>query len=172
MTMGPALRKVALTAHVISSVGWMGSVGAFLSLAIAGLLSENTTVVRSSYIAMELIGRYIIVPLSFATLATGLIQSLGTAWGLFRHYWVLFKLLIAVLATGLLLLHMEPVAMVSRAALMSALSGNELRPVRIQLLADAAAAILILVVATVLSIYKPRGVTAYGWRKIAGAQND
>ena len=46
------------------------------------------------------------MPLCFASLFSGLVQSLGTEWGLFRHYWVLFKLLINVLPTALLLLHM------------------------------------------------------------------
>lgn len=135
MIMRPALRKLALTAHVMSSVGWMGSVCAFLSLAMAGLVSDDTTVVRSAYVTMESIGWYVIVPFSFASLTTGLIQSLGTVWGLFRHYWVLFKLLIAVLATGLLLLHITPVGLVSRAAMMTRLSENDLRPIRIQLAA-------------------------------------
>ena len=32
-------------------------------------------------------------------------------------------------------------------------------------MADASAAVLALLVATTLSVYKPRGVTPYGWRK-------
>lgn len=131
----------------------------FLSLAIPGLVSENTTVVRSSYVAMELLGRYVIVPLSFAALTTGVVQSLGTVWGLFRHYWVVFKLLIALAATGLLLLHMQPVGYVARVAATRVLSSGDVRQVRIQLIAAAAAALLVLLIATVLSIYKPKGFT-------------
>jgi hypothetical protein len=33
------------------------------------------------------------------------------------------------------------------------------------MLAAAGAALLVLLVATVVSIYKPRGLTQYGWRK-------
>jgi hypothetical protein len=62
---------------------------AFLVLGVAGLKSRDVEIVRSSYIAMNLIGRYAIVPLSFAALLTGVIQSLGTPWGLFRYYWAL-----------------------------------------------------------------------------------
>ena len=36
--MTPGLRKFALTTHVTSSVGWLGAVGAFLALAIAGVV--------------------------------------------------------------------------------------------------------------------------------------
>ena len=83
------LRKFVRTAHVIFTVGWLGTVAAFLALAIAGLTSQNVEMVRAAYLAMELITRFVIVPLSFAPLLTGPILSLGTSWGLFRHYWIL-----------------------------------------------------------------------------------
>ncbi len=88
--MRPGLRKLTLTAHVVSSVGWLGAVVAYLALSIAGLTSADPQRIRAAYIAMELVGWWGIVPLSTSSLLTGLLQSLGTAWGLFRHYWVLF----------------------------------------------------------------------------------
>src|SRR5437773_12434586 len=106
MTMAPSLRKFALTAHVTSSVGLLGSIAAFLALAIAGLTSQDAQIVRAAYLAMDLTGWFVIVPLSFASLLTGLIQALGTKWGLFRHYWVLAKLLINVFANIVLLMYM------------------------------------------------------------------
>jgi hypothetical protein len=45
--------------------------------------------------------------LSLASLLTGLVCSLGSVWGLFRHYWVLFKLVINVVATSVLRLYMQ-----------------------------------------------------------------
>ena len=163
--MTPAMRKFVLTAHIISSVGWLGAVAAFLALSIAGLTSDEPQRIRAAYLAMDLTGWFVIVPLSFASLLTGVINSLGSAWGLFRHYWVLFKLLIAIVATGLLLLHMQPTSYVAKVAATTALSAEDLRGIRIQLVADAGAAIVVLVIATVLSVYKPRGLTPYGWRK-------
>ncbi|MDQ6901046.1 MAG: hypothetical protein M3072_16375, partial [Candidatus Dormibacteraeota bacterium] len=88
MTMTPSLRKFALTAHVTCSVGWLGAVAGFLALAVAGLTSRDAQMVRGTYLAMDVTGWFVIVPLSFASLLTGLISSLGTPWGLFRHYWV------------------------------------------------------------------------------------
>jgi len=114
MTMTIRLRKLALTAHVTSSVGLLGSIAAFLSLAIAGLTSQDAQTVRAAYLAMELIARFVIVPLAFASLLTGLIQSLGTPWGLFRHYWVVVKLLLTVFATVVLLVKMELVGYAAR----------------------------------------------------------
>ena len=89
MTMTPTLRKFALTAHVTASVGWLGSVAAFLGLAVVGLASPDAQTMRAVYVSMELIGWFVIVPFSVAALLTGLVQSLGTPWGVFRHYWVL-----------------------------------------------------------------------------------
>jgi hypothetical protein len=166
MTAG--FRKFALTAHVASSVGWLGSVAAFLGLAITGLTSRDSHKVRSAYVAMEVTGWYVIVPLSFASLVTGLVQALGTSWGLFRHYWVLAKLLINFLATALLLLHMQPVSRMAFLAIEGTLSPADHRRVQVQLIADAAAALVALVVATALSVYKPRGMTPYGRRKREG----
>ena len=78
--MTSAFRKLNLTAHVTSSVGWIGAVAAFLALAIAGLTSHDAHMVRVAYPAMELIARFVIVPLALASLVSGLIQSLGTPW--------------------------------------------------------------------------------------------
>jgi hypothetical protein len=93
MIMAPRLRKFTLTAHVAFSVGWLGAVAGFLALAVAGLTSQDAQTVRAAYLAMELTAWFVIAPLSLASLLTGLVQSLGTTWGLFRHYWVVAKLL-------------------------------------------------------------------------------
>lgn len=165
MTMTPGLRKFALTAHVASSVGWLGSVAVFLVLAIGGLNSQDVQIVRAAYLSMELTTWYIIVPLSLASLLTGLVQSLGTRWGLFRHYWVLIKLLLTILATILLLVHTQPISYMAGIAAETTVLSADLQGLRIQLVADAGAALLVLLVATVLSVYKPRGMTRYGRRK-------
>ena len=163
--MSPGLRKVVLTAHVATSVGWLGGVAAFLALAISGLSSGDGAAVRGTYLAMDLVGWAVIVPLSFASVVTGLVQGLGTPWGLFRHYWVVIKLVISIVATIVLLIHMRPIGQAAHATL----TGDDLRGVRIQLVVDAAAALVALLVATTLSIVKPRGMTRYGRRKDRGS---
>lgn len=164
MTLSPPLRKFVLTAHVTSSVGWLGAVAGFLALAIAGLTSRDVQKVQAAYLAMELTGWFVIVPLSFASPLTGLVQSFGTTWGLFRHYWVLIKFLITIPATVLLLVHMQPVGHLARVVQETTLAHGDLAGLRIQLVADACAAVLVLFIATTLSVYKPRGMTAYGRR--------
>ncbi|MGH9905788.1 MAG: hypothetical protein ACRD8U_09435, partial [Pyrinomonadaceae bacterium] len=64
MIMTPRLRKFALTTHVASSVGWLGSVASFLALAVVGLTSKNIQTVRAAYLAMELIAWFVIIPLA------------------------------------------------------------------------------------------------------------
>src|SRR3546814_12018444 len=96
MTMTPRLRKFVLAAHVTSSVGSLGAVAVFLALAFAGLTSQDAQLVRAAYVANGFVAWYIILPLIFVALLIGLVQSLGTPWGLFRPYWVLAKLLLTV----------------------------------------------------------------------------
>ena len=164
MTLTPGVRKFALTAHVVCSVGWIGAVASFLALAVAGLTSNDPQSVRAAYLAMDLTGWFIIVPLTFAALVTGLVQALGSPWGLFRHYWILMKLLITLLCSLLILIHMQPTGRLAAAAV-EALSSADLHRMRVQLVADATLALLALLVATTLALYKPRGMTRYGARK-------
>src|SRR6266705_34215 len=144
MAMTPGLRKFALTTHVTSSVGWLGAVGAFLCHAIAGVGSADPQLVRAAYLAMHLTTWFVIVPLSIAALLTGVVESLGTTWGLFRHYWIVTKLLLTVLATIILLVHTQPIDRVAAVASQTTLAFGDLRQVRIQLVGDACAALLVL----------------------------
>jgi hypothetical protein len=169
MTMTPRARKFALTTHVTSSVGWLGAVAAFLALAIGGVTSQDAQMVRAAYLAMEFTTWVVIVPLSLATLLSGVIQSLGTSWGLFRHYWIVAKLALTVLATVILLVHTQPIGFVASVAAQASLSSADLRQLRIQLVADAGAALVALLVATTLSVYKPWGMTSYARRTDAVA---
>ena len=165
MMMTAGARKLALTTHITSSVGWLGSVAAFLALVIAGVTSHDPQVVRAAYLAMHLTTWFVIVPLSVASLLTGLVDSFGTPWGLFRHYWVLTKLLLTVLATVILLVHTQPIDRVADVAARMNLAASDLRQLRLQLVGDAAAALFVLLVTTTLSVYKPWGMTPYGIRR-------
>ena len=163
--MSAGARKFALTVHVVTSVGFPGAVACFLALAIVGLTSADPQVIRGVYLAMDLIAWFVIVPLSFASPLTGLVSSLGTYWGLFRYYWVVLKILITIPSTVILLIHMRPISYMARVTAESTAVGTDLGKVQVQLVVASAAALLVLLVATVLSVYKPRGMTKYGWRK-------
>jgi hypothetical protein len=65
-------------------------------------------------------------------------------------------------ARGLLLVHLPPVTRMAEMASESALGSGDMTEMRVQLVADAGAAVFALLVAAALSVYKPRGVTRYG----------
>ena len=165
MFMRPGVRTFALAAHVACSVGSIGAVASFLVLALAGLTSHDAHIVRAAYPAMKLTASFVIVPLVFASLVTGVVQSLGTPWGLFRHYWVLAKLLVTILVAVVLLLQMELIGYLAAAAVDGTLLAADLRAARMSPVVHAAGGLLVLLVPLALSLYKPRGMTPYGWRK-------
>jgi hypothetical protein len=163
MTMAPGIRKFALAAHVSTSVGWLGAVVTFLALAVTGLTRQDAQLVRAAYLAMEVTGWFVLVPLSLASLLTGLVQALGTEWGLFRHYWVFFKLLINVIATIVLLMYMQTLTYLGSVAAGMASPGGDLGALQTRSpVLHASAALLLLLVATTLSVYKPRGRIRWG----------
>lgn len=165
MNMTPGIRKFALTTHVSSSVGLLGSIAAFLVLAISGLNNQDTQAIRAAYLGMDLLAKFIIVPLAFASLATGLIQSLGTPWGLFRHFWVVAKLLLTAFATTILLIKLKLIGYAASLASAAMLPRAELRTVGMELAFHAAGGLLVLLIPMVLSVYKPRGLTPFGLHK-------
>lgn len=162
MIMPSHIRKVALTAHLAFSVGWIGAVLAYLALGLAAVTSSDAQTVRAAWIAMEVAGWFVIVPLALAALLSGLVLALGTRWGLLRHYWVLISFALTTFATVILVLHMPSVSVVADvarrgdAASLEGLGGD---------LFHAGLGLVVLLVVQVLNVYKPRGMTRYGRRK-------
>lgn len=163
--MTPRVRRLALTAHVTASVGWLGAVAAFLALAIAGLAGADARIVSAAALTMELIGWFVLVPFAVASLLTGLVQSLGTSWGLFRHYWVLVKLVLNLVATAVLLLYMRTLGSLADLAAEAEAPDDVVLLRSASPVLHAGAALVLLLVATVLAVYKPRGLTPYGQRR-------
>jgi hypothetical protein len=164
MIMAPQLRKFALTAHVVSSVGSLGAVAGFFALAVAGLTSQDSQLARAVYPAMELLAQAVIFPLVIASLATGLVQALGTTWGLFQHYWVLLKFFLTIIVAIVLLLQMEGISYLAAAAV-TTWPSPDLGELRVSLVVHAGGGLVVLLINAALSVYKPRGMTRYGWRK-------
>jgi hypothetical protein len=170
MLMPPALRKAVLTLHVGSSVGALGAVAAFLVLAAAGALSQEPHVLAMAYPAMELLASGLIIPLLAGSLVIGVLQSLGTPWGLFRHYWVVAKLVLNVAVLIVLLLQLPVLHLLARAAAEGTIAAPALRLLRFSPVVHAGAGLAVLLLPLLLSIYKPRGLTRYGWRRQHGAR--
>jgi hypothetical protein len=165
MTMSARLRKLTLTTHVAASVGWFGALAVFLAHAAFSLISDDAQIVRAMDLAMGLTAWFVILPFCIASLITGLVQALGTPWGLFRHYWVLAKLLLTVLATIVLLLKLGPIRYLADAAAQTAASNVDLIGLRTSIMVHAVGGLLILLATATLAVYKPLGMTPYGIRK-------
>jgi ABC-type transport system involved in multi-copper enzyme maturation permease subunit len=159
------LRRFSFVAHVAFSVGWLGAVVAYLALAVVARGNPSEQLARAAYLAMELLGWYVIVPFSLAALVSGVVQSLGTTWGLFRYYWVAVKFGLTTVATVVLLLHMRNVSRMAGVAADATLSLADFGPLRQLLVVHAAGGLAVLLAATVLSVYKPWGRTALGQRQ-------
>jgi hypothetical protein len=162
MPMPPARRRAMLALHIVCSVGWLGAAAAYLALGVAAEVTMQPQIVRAAWIGMELSGWFVIVPLACLAFLTGLVLSLGTPWGLLKHYWVVIALVLTTLSLAVLLLHMPSVstlaglARTADDAAASQLGGDVLHP---------ALGLLVLIVITALNVHKPRGLTPYGQHK-------
>ena len=163
VVMSPRLSKLMLTAHITFSLGWFGTVAAFLVLSIVGVTGDEE-LVKACYLAMDLIAWFVILPFCLCSLITGINQSLLTHWGLFKHWWIIVKLVLTLIATVVLLVHMQPISLLAKISTHSTLSSPELTSLRIRLVADAGAALLVLLATTTISVYKPWGQTQFGIR--------
>ena len=143
--------KAALTAHILGSVGWFGAAVLVAFCALAAAVTSDTTLSTGLRRAVET-APWLTVPLGLVAVATGILLGLGTRWGLVRHWWVVAKIVgaVAVIVTDPLLL--------ARAAHRAAATGNAPS----WLYGPAIAHVVVLAVATVLSVFKPRGRTPWG----------
>jgi hypothetical protein len=164
MTMPPGLRKLALAIHLTLSIGWLGAVIAYLVLDVTVATSGDPQLVRGAWQAMGLVVASAIVPLALASLVTGLVMALGTKWGLFRHWWVLISLALTVVATIVLLSEAGVVTRTAAIAAAPTTSDAELLAFPPTLL-HSVGGLVVLFLVQVLNVYKPQGVTPYGWRK-------
>jgi hypothetical protein len=168
MAFAPALRKFTFTAHVMSSVGWLGAVVVFLALAAIGVSSQDEGTVRGAYLVMAPAGWFVLVPLAHASLVSGIALSLGTPWGLIRYYWAAMKLVITVFSTVILLLYMRTFQQMAAVAADPAVELDLVR--QPSPLVHAILALALLIGATVLGIYKPFGQTPFGTGERTPAQ--
>jgi hypothetical protein len=155
----PQLRKLVLTAHVVASVGWLGALAVFLALALAALVADDPQTARAAYLAMDVATWTALVPFAVASSVTGVIESLGTSWGLVRHYWVAVKLGLTIVATVVLLMYTQTIGYMAEVAADGAAPRSPSPALH------AGVGLLLLLGATALAVFKPRGMTRYGRRR-------
>ncbi|GAB4052152.1 hypothetical protein [Catellatospora paridis] len=148
-------RRLLLTAHVVTSVGWLGVAYALLVMALSAQASADPGTRVATYALMLSFDNAAMLPLGLAALVTGVILGVGSHWGVLRHWWVAVKLVlnIAVLVVPMLTRHPALVDAVDTAR-----AGLLTEPAQ-QVLDGSIASVVVLTVATVLSVYKPWGKT-------------
>lgn len=149
---GPAY-KAAITGHVLSSVGWFGAAVLVAFCGIYAVSTGDAATAHAMYRVMEA-APWLTVPLGLLAGATGLVLSIGTKWGILRHGWVVAKIVIT-----LVLLITDPL-LIARGAHDATISGNAAGT----LFGPVFAHVVLLTVATILSVFKPKGLTPYGRR--------
>lgn len=165
MRAGLSTRRFLLLTHVATSVGLVGAVTGFLVLAAAGL--SGSAAGQTVYPAMDLITQYLIVPLAVVTLLLGTLQSLVTPWGLIKHYWVLIKLVLTVLVVVVLWLQLGNIRLLASLS-PEVLLAAEWATTKFSMVLHSGGGLVVLLGATILSVYKPAGLTRYGWNKRFG----
>src|SRR5262245_62133312 len=109
MTISLSWRKFALLTHILSSVAWIGAAAVYIAMAVVVATSADALSVRGALVTMQVSVWSAIVPLGVASLLTGLLISLGTKWGLFQHYWVIFKLALNLFGLTILLIYTQSI---------------------------------------------------------------
>lgn len=157
--MPPGLRKLLLTIHVSASAGWRGVIAAYIVLRVPALAGDEEQTVRAAYLMMDVVLRYALVPLAATSLATGILQSLETPWGLFRRYWMT-SLALTTFAFVFLVLHVPVVGGLEAVAADQQADLSDLGSDLVHFVGG----LVVLLVPLALTIDKPRGMTRYGWR--------
>ena len=170
----PPVYKLLLAAHIMVSGTWLGVVVAKLALGLAAVATDEPAASGALFAAMQAVNPAF-PPATVGTIVTGVLLSLGTKWGLLRHYWIATKLVLAVgvIATavriGDQLVQRTIAAPSGPAADGGTILGIPMAPAL--LISLSAAHALMLGAATVISVYKPWGKTWFGRRQTARSRS-
>jgi hypothetical protein len=159
-------RKLVLTLHVGSSVGWLGAAIAMTVLLVAGLVTGNPALRHSAFTFMHVYDLAVMIPLGYLALITGVLLSVGTNWGLLKHWWIVVKLVLTVavlvfagvFTSGWVL---EAVARTAEDPM------ADLGTLAVQLVANVVAFNVVFWTNTTVSVFKPWGLTPRGQHKLA-----
>lgn len=164
MMLPPGMRKLVLAVHITVSVGWIGAVAGYIALDVTAASSHDPQTLRAAYVGMYVIARDVIVWLALAALLTGVLVSVGTRWGLLRHYWVVISLTLTAVAFAVLVVELQTIRSFAAAATDPTTNDDQLRALGNTLVHSIGGAVVLSAV-LVLNVYKPAGLTRYGWRK-------
>lgn len=145
--LSPTARRCVLTVHIAAGVGLLGTVAAVLAINVRAATTADAALAAAAYELLPMFTVLFGIPLSFTSLLSGVALGLGSKWGVVRHGWVAAKLVlqVGVILVGALVLGPGTDAM------RDGTGGAEAR-----LIAGSAYDVAALLVATGLSVFKPR----------------
>jgi hypothetical protein len=147
-------RRIALVAHVLSSVGWFGAAGLVLFLLATATATSDDDLARACFRAVET-SVWLSVPAAAMATVTGVVLGIGTKWGVVRHWWVVLK---EVAVVPLVLTDLLVIAPSAHDAARGVGDGRIL---------DAGIAhCVVLAFATIVSVVKPFGRTPWARRRV------
>ncbi|HYH12582.1 MAG TPA: hypothetical protein VD789_09540 [Thermomicrobiales bacterium] len=152
------LRKTTMVLHIVCGVGWMGADIVLFILLYTGLTTDDGAVAAACYRAVTVFVPVAVPVLALGMLATGLLLGWGTKWGILRYWWVVVKLILAVIMVVLVFVSLVPGVdeLDAADARMSADAVRDsLGSVTDQMLYPPIVSFLMLGTAAVLSIFKP-----------------
>lgn len=153
-----SVRKGFLVAHIVSAGAWIGLDVVMAVLVFTAMLTDSTATAATCYQALRLVAVWPLLIASLVCLASGVVLGLGSKYGLVRYWWVAVKLVLNVLLTTLGVVALRPG--VDEAAVYGRLlaAGEATGPVP-DLVYPPIVSPLCLLIAVVLSVYKPWGRT-------------
>ncbi|MDF3144262.1 MULTISPECIES: DUF2269 domain-containing protein [unclassified Streptomyces] len=160
MKLSRPARRVSLVVHVVAAASWLGLTLGLLALGITAATTGSAVTVEASVRAMKLFADWLLLPVAFLTLVSGLVLSLGTQWGLARHRWVYVKFWVTLATTTATVFALRP----GVNSAVAAVAGGGPLPDAGDVLFGPIVSLSAYVFMTVISILKPWGLTRRGRR--------
>lgn len=154
------MRQVWMVLHIISSIGWLGTILACIALSAASLTTDDLGRISALYTAMEVLADVFFLPGTALLVVTGVLLGLGTKWGLVKWWWVLVKLIVglALFAAGAFNLRFAVYNAADKAGGLQPLESS----VDVSLFGMLGVMAVLGIFAALLSVLKPWGRTKWG----------
>ncbi|MGZ3146513.1 hypothetical protein ACVDFE_31875 [Lentzea chajnantorensis] len=150
-------RKAVLLVHALAAAAWLGI---DLALGILIVIALSTTDTTTAGIAIQAVDMFAIWPMlgaSVVCMVSGAVLGLGSKYGLVRYWWVAVKLVLNVGMSLLIAFALRPGVQEAARIGTRVLAGDPAAVLPSGLLPPVVVAPTLLLVAYVLSVFKPWG---------------
>lgn len=91
-------RRWLLLLHLLFCAIMFGGAMVFLILSITAVSTNDESILKACYISMHMLAKTSVRASAIGALVTGVLLSVLTQWGLFKHYWIIAKEGLTILA--------------------------------------------------------------------------